>query len=312
MIWRIAILIIILGGLGFILGKTIDFKQLLTLLNNFPKPQFLLLCVISLLISGLKSARFFLLLKNNGIDISFKKTVKVYLAGQLTTPLPGGEILRSFLLKKELGTGIRDTSAAVITQAFLEFMSASLMVVAGSLLLNVQRTPAIISVLFTLLIGVLLTHPKLLRKVSKSLDKIKKFKSLTTHLIEAQKDLRENILTKTFLYVLAIAIIANVLGGLIIYFIAQNYHPLGLIESIFLYCMSVVVSSLSGIIPAGLGFTEGGMIGLLFLYKVPLAESVAIVVIFRVITLLFYVLVGLVASSIFYGRSMIMNGLRKE
>ncbi len=313
MIWRFVLFFIILALVLFTLIKAVDLSQLGELLIDFPRSSIAVLCFLSLLISFIKAWRFSFLLKNNQVKISFSQVLKVYFAGQATTPLPGGEALRSLLLKKEIGVRVSDTSAAVITQAFLEFSSAAILLVIGSFLLNLERVPAVIALFAVFLMGFFLTHPGALNKIVKFVNKVKRTKSFTDQIQEAQRDIRQNVFDKIFLRVLTLAILTNFLGGLMIYIIVIAYNlDLNFIQSTFVYCTSVVVSSLSGIIPAGFGFTEGGMIGVLLLSKVQLSEAIALVVIFRLINVIFYVLVGLIFLGLFYGHSFIRHGLEHK
>ncbi len=311
MYWRIIFLLVVSFLLILAVHKTVDWQQLWILLVEFPKLWIIALCALSLLISVLKSWRFHLMLKNNQIDLSFVQTLKVYLAGQTTTPLPGGEALRSVLLKKETGARISETSGAVITQAFLEFSSAALLVVIGSFVLNIEKIAAGIAIGSVLLVGFLLTHPKALQKLIKLSSRIKKLEKAAVHLLNIQKDIKKNVFAKVFIQALSIAICANFLGGLMIYIIAQQYQQnVELLPTIFVYCASIVFSSLSGVIPAGLGVTEGGMVGILLIMGIGFPQALAIVVIFRLITLLFYVLVGFITLLAFYGRSLLFQGLK--
>lgn len=313
MIWRLLVFLLVIFLLVVLVGKTVDLNQLKDLLIDFPKSTVVILCLLSLMVSVIKAWRFLFLLRNNHVNLSFAQVLKVYLAGQATTPLPGGEALRSLLLKKEIGARISDTSAAVITQSFLEFSSAAIMLVIGSFLLNIEKMPAVIALGAMFLMGFFLTHPAALNKLAKLINKIKRTKSFTDQLLEAQHDIRRNVFDRVFIKVLFLAIVTNLLGGLMIYLIGQEYNlNLDFMHSIFVYCMSVVVSSLSGIIPAGFGFTEGGMIGVLLLSRVALPEAIALVVIFRLINVIFYILVGLFFLALFYGHSFITQGLAHQ
>ncbi len=301
--------IIVVFGLGvlFFVLK-IDIQQLSAKISVFPKFILGVLALLSLAISFLKSWRFFLLLRKNKVAISFMATLKVYFAGQTTTPFPGGEMMRGFLIKKEAGVRMIDSSGAVITQAFLEFFSATILLVIGSFILGIELYAAL-TALGLICAGIyLITHQSLLRYIDRRLEKIKFLKKIIHSIFHAQQLIKENIFhpgslfpNRVFTQAFFLALASHFLGGLLFLLIAAEFHPtFTFIQAIYIYCASIVISSLSGFMPGGLGFTDGGVIGILLLFGVDLPTAAAMVVIFRFINLFFYLAVGVVSMTLFY------------
>lgn len=312
---RITISLLFLIALGLFVSKTIDLHKVAFQLSYFPKDIIILLCCISILISILKSWRFFILIKNNNIHPTFWQTLKVYIAGQATTPLPAGEAMRGILLKHEVGTSFTKTTGPVITQAFLELFSASLVVLLGSAILDIFRISAIVSFVLILFLTALLLNKKLLTTLLKLTRKIEAIYKKKKKLVSIQKAIQKNILSKekrfvntTFLITLGIGVCTNLLGGLMIFLIAYNLGvPLDMFRGIFLYACNVVIMAFAGIIPGGLGFTEGGMTGILLLYQVPITKAITIVLLFRLITLGFYILIGILFILAFYSKPLLID-----
>lgn len=302
----------------FFLSRAIKLQVLLDSLFLFPKIPLLFLCLLSIGISLLKAWRFQLLLHTNNIPINFWQTCKVYLAGQVTTPLPGGEAFRAVLLKNEVGAKIKDTSGAVVTQAFLEFISAAVLAVAGSFHFKLFRGSAVATAFLLVFMLVILLNESILSHIVSWLSKMKKLQRLGRNLLAMQKDIQRNILgdntwvpSQVFLKVLIIAVIAHLLGGIMIYIIAVNYHlRLNIFQSIFVYTSGIVITAIAGVVPGGLGFIEGGMVGLFVLLGIAFSNAITVVIMFRLITLVFYMLIGLVVYLVFY-RNIFVRKVKK-
>jgi uncharacterized protein (TIRG00374 family) len=74
-----------------------------------------------------------------------------------------------------------------------------------------------------------------------------------------------------------------------------------LLKGIFLFSASIALTALAPFSPGGLGVTEGGLASILYLLNVPLETALAIIFVFRMTTLAYSVLLGLVCLAVFYG-----------
>ncbi len=305
---RIILTLFLFLILIFVAARTIDLQKTYQLLLTFPKLQLLTLTVILMLISLIKAWRFQILLNQAGVKITFIQTTKVYLAGQATTSLPAGETIRGWLLKKEVGAKLSQVSGPVLTQAFFEFISASIIFLSLSMYFGVLRRPAVAALAVVIILVFILINEKLLNLILRKLERVSFIKKQAKALHLAQETIRNAFLkpgTKRlsldFLKVLSIGVLTNALGGLLVLLILNAFKlDFNLLKSVFVYSSSTVLSSVSGLIPAGLGVTEGGMTGVLYLTKVDTSTAFASVLIFRLITLVFYMLIGIFCLLIFY------------
>jgi glycosyltransferase 2 family protein len=309
----IAVLIVVV--IFYFLVTAVDMNTLIQLLRGFSWVKLIILCFLSVLISILKSWRFLLLLRHNDIKVDFWDNLKVYIASQTTSPLPGGESVRGVLINKETGTSILRISGSVITQAYLEFLSAAMIVIIGSLLLQSFRIPALITLISISLLTFFLMHkriPQVLKLISRY---FKRMSFLHEKIGLVQTGFKKNVVSKrkkrieaVFWWSLVIGILTNIIGGIIIYLITLEYQDgVSIMQSIFVYASSIVLQTLSIVSPGGIGVTEGGMVGVLLSFKVNLENSLAIVVIFRAVTLFFSVCLGLLFLSYFYGRRLLVK-----
>lgn len=300
----------VLTVLGFVLTKTVNISDLQGLIINFPKSWLGLFLGISILITLLKVWRFLILLKEGNIKISFWNTLKVFVASQAITPLPGGEAARGVLVHKETGDKAVKITGPVLVQAFLEVLGAATLAALGSIFYEALRTVSVVFFLTLLAFGTVILNRKLqiiLFKVLPEFSVIRyikqKMQALRTQIIDVVIDKGSGLPDKTIVKAFSLSLVTNILGGLLIYLIAYSYEsPLGILQSIFLYSASVVISGASTIAPGGLGFTEGGMAGLLIFFNQPWDKTLGIIVVFRAVTLAFAVFSGLIFLSVFYGK----------
>lgn len=304
--------------LGFFISRAIKIEDLQKIVWEFPKEQLILFIGLSIIISFLKAWRFLLLLHNSKIKISLWDTSKLYFASQTTTPLPGGEVLRGILVQHETEVPAIKTTGPIITQAFLEIGSAVILVLIGSFFLEEDLIiPAILTTLVLTAASFVILNNKIFEYIISHLPKqsdksrVKKLLyDLRTKLKVIQSGIETNVndphhsLIKTF----AVSIGIHLLGGLLIFAISKSFNAhIDFPTALLVYTAGIVIQGLSVIVPGGLGVTEGGMTGILLLANVELGKAVAIVVIFRIVTLFYNVMIGAVFFSLFYAKNILFR-----
>lgn len=314
--YRFLIFIIVGILILFALSHAVNINDLTREISRFPKERLIYLCILSIIISLLKSWRFFLLLRKNDINVGFWQVCKVYIAGQATSSIPGGEVFRTVILKKETGADTKETSGPVVMQALIVFLSSAIIAIVGSLIYGILLNIALIALVIVLLSIYLIWNQKILFKVFGKIGKVKKLKKPAQTLKAAHKGVRSNMLHKgsdhkpggIFILSIAIGIVSNIIGGLMIYIIVSAYSlPINFVQSIYIYAMSIIIGAVSGIVPGGIGLAEGGIAGVFVLMKVAFEEAFASVLIFRFINLVFYIFFGAVFLLLFYSKTLIFT-----
>src|ERR1041385_6454024 len=98
----------------YVVSKAIDMQKIQQIILSFPKDKLAILFTLSLLITSLKSLRFYILLQNSKIPISLFNSWRTTIAGGALTPLPGGEAIRGILLKKDVKVDTIQSSGPII------------------------------------------------------------------------------------------------------------------------------------------------------------------------------------------------------
>jgi uncharacterized protein (TIRG00374 family) len=306
----------------YIVSRAIRIDQLQTLVFSFPLQEMIFLLGLSTIIITLKSWRFLILCRNSDFKISFWDNFKVFTAGQAVSSLPGGEHVRSILLHHETGSTVKKAVSPVIAQSFFELISATILTLLGSFIFKVALIPMSIIFLFVSIFGLLLISRRFSNALLNRIPVLKWHKRVFFEPIGAkieiqkmQKNVRSHFFAssgylpdKVFTWGLLISLVAHLVGGAVVFFIARHYQvDINLMQAIFLYTSSIVISNVATFVPGGLGFTESGMTGILLLLKVSLAPAVAIVCIFRVVTLLWNIILGTVFLCLFYIKDLIFR-----
>ncbi len=315
MIYRVLLAISLLVLLIFIASRSIDLTSIPSLLWEFPHIVLGELIFISVLISLLKAWRFLILLRNTNFTISFWTTIKTFVAGQAITPLPGGEAIRGLLIRYETGQNILKTTGPIVTQAYLELTSAAIMAMFGALVFKTFRIPILIVLIVMILIALIITNGKIMKYLSHKFSKVKFVNSFLSKMQFAQIDIKANFYDhksglpdKVLVRTLGLSLFSQMLSGLLIYIIAHAYKvDLDILQSIFISSIGMVIQGIGSVVPGGLGITEGGMTGVLVLSDVGFSKALAIVLIFRVMTLLLNIILGLVFLVRYYARTLILS-----
>jgi len=310
---KILLTIILFVGIFVLLTKNIHPKDVTMVLKAFSWQFIMEAILIVIFLSLVKTFRFYLLAKKSNLGITFWQSIKIFFASQATTPLPGGEFFRGTLLKIETGKEALTISGPVVSQALIEIISAIAIVLIGSALYKMLVTASIVLLFIVIVTFIFLFKPKWLKKIFGFIKRIPWFKKPFENVFNMQKEVQKTLLTNnrpdsfTF-HVFGLGIMAHIIGGLFVFFIASAIGvSLSVLFSIFLYSATVVIQGVLGVIPGGVGVTEGGMLGLLKLWMVPVSKSVLLIILFRIGTLLFVVVLGIVFSIIFYGKYLFLR-----
>ena len=314
---RLLISLALLGTVFLFLAPHVRPDDIRQALASFSWSVLFSAFLLSLLVSFMKAARFHLLTHRIGLRISFFQSCKVFFSSQAATPLPGGETVRALLLKKEMHAHAIDAAGPVLTQAIIELIAAVAIVLAGSFFYPSVRWIAVLLLLLLVPLIVFMFYPIGAKYFLGWIMPWKRSHPWITKLLNMQDDIhtmmtpRHGTIPVFSISVIGLAFIADAIGALLILLLSNR---LGLavhfFDALYLYTTSVAISGLLWVIPGGLGVTEGGMLGLLHLMHAPVGKAISLVVIFRVATLLFPVVLGLVVLILFYGRSWLVDAHR--
>jgi uncharacterized protein (TIRG00374 family) len=270
--------------------------------------SFLLILSLSLINYGFRFIRWKYYLSVMGFNIPTNINLNIYLSGFAFTTTPGkaGELVRSFLLKRE---GI---SYPVSIAAFLSDRASDLISLLFLLLLTYTNGvnnyyALLVSIFFGVILFIsifLFARTNLIKfihkwAVSKKYVKLSKFTDFSSIILE-------NFRKCTSGYMLALSLVLGLFAwtaeGIGFYLIIHFTSDIGpdLFQAIFIYTLATLIGAIS-LLPAGIGTTEAVLFSSLVYFDVGYSESVSITILARVVTLWFGVAVGLM-SMLFHGK----------
>jgi uncharacterized protein (TIRG00374 family) len=236
------------------------------------------------------------MLKNLGIEISFKDNFMVYLAGlsMMLTPAGSGSLIKSFLFKKIHNFDYSKTIAVGIQEKFYDILGP--IIVLSFLLLFIDFDEIKIIVLILLILLLFFIFPKSKKIISFLISFLKKFKSLekTNLSIDQFYNYYSLLINKKNLsHFIPLSIFATLVDGVALYF---AFLSLGIDLNYFESITSVYLPNIVGLItfiPGGVGVTEAGMLSILIGLGIPIASASAAVLFVRLTGIWFYVLLGI-------------------
>lgn len=248
----------------------------------------------------IKVVRWHIFLKSIDDKIPFKKNFQYYLAGFAFALTPGrmGEILRSPYIKRDYGIPISKTSAIVFIERFYDLLGITIILSIGLTFIDFDKTILLIPVSIIIFIIILLTNKKYLLKLLNRMTKMKRFKNIDSNFEELYNTSVSLMKTKFFLIGISVSIITYSLYSFAVYSLILGLGGDIKLEEIFvIFTISMFISAIS-LIPAGIGVFEGGMVGLLLLYQIPLDIAVSTNLLIRLIGIGLISTIGIISLKI--------------
>lgn len=229
------------------------------------------------------------------IVLPIRVSLLVFLSGLVMSVTPGkfGEVLKSYLLKRANGTAIRRSAPIVLAERFTDFIALILLSSAGTFAFAYGGRLFAISVLLIVGVLVLVSSKTGSARVLRTLRKVPLFSGMARALEEAYRSIFQLLHWNLLLPTTLISVVAWFWECLGFYLILHAFDTsLPLFDAAFVYAFSTIAGAVT-MLPGGLGATEAGMAGLLVGFHTPKPDAVASVLVVRVCTLWFAVLVGL-------------------
>lgn len=263
-----------------------------------------------LAISAIKAARFFVILRAGNIRVPFLKTAMVFISSQAFTPLPGGEIGRAILFENKLHLTVEQVATPVYLQAVIEIWAAVCLAFVSIFFIKTSfgtwLTIGLLLLLVVLTVSILI--PK---KLNHLLHFFKRngLKYAWVDTLSNILDTSEQFVVKKngglrwglWFSLLALGAASHgVAGGLLWYIARLQGVDLSFFQSIFAAVIAVLIQGIFGIIPGGLGVTEGGLLGVLSSFGVQWNRAVIITLLYRILTLPLLIIIALLFLSFIY------------
>ncbi len=295
----------------FALGLYADVRDVLLVMRTFPwhlLPVILLLTCMNYLLRFAKW-HFYLGIIRSRVPVT--ASLLIFLSGFAMALTPGkvGELLKSYLLRREVGTPMARSAPIMLAERLTDGIALLLLGSVGLLRYGKGWEGLAIICAGAIAVVVLIQSRRLSLVSIAALERVPMLKRFAPHIRTAYESSYELFRIRPLLAAIGLGLLSwsgecvafyVVLQGLDVP--AQNNFLL-LINAAFILASSTLVGSAS-LLPGGLGIADGGITGLLqALLHTPRDVSVAATLLIRFCTLWFGVAIGLVALSLEERRS---------
>lgn len=284
----------------------IDFTLLSEKITNF-KTEFLPLILIIIPCSWLfLFLRWNLLLQNSKVSLPIKENLKIYFAGfaLAITPAKFGELIKSHLMKKKFDVPHKTTSSLVVIERLYDLTGAVAVSFIGIWFIGIGGYIIIIFSIIVVFAFLAISSRRIFDFFIRIIGKIKFVQKFVQPLTESYEIIRISsrgkIVFTATLCTVAYWLLESV--GVYYVFLALGINQIEYPTVIATYASSLILGAAS-FIPGGIGVAEGSLVGLLSYQGLEISEVFVLVILIRIFTLWYSVIVGLIALKISGGFS---------
>jgi len=278
-----------------------DLSLIISKISNF-KLEYLPLILIIIPCGWLfLFLRWNLLLRNSNVQIPLKENFKIYFAGfaLAVTPAKFGELIKSQILKTKFNIPYRTTSSLVLVERLYDLAGAIAVSVIGIWLIGVGGYIILGALIVLIALFIMISSRKIFDSTLNLVGRIKFAQKFTQPLSESYEIVRASTRGKIFLTSVLTTSIYWLLESLGVYYVlvAFDINTINYLHLVAIYASSLILGAAS-FIPGGLGVVEGSLVGLLNFQGVELSQAFVLVVLIRIFTLWYSVIVGFISLKL--------------
>jgi len=278
-----------------------DLSLIISKISNF-KLEYLPLILIIIPCGWLfLFLRWNLLLRNSNVQIPLKENFKIYFAGfaLAVTPAKFGELIKSQILKTKFNIPYRTTSSLVLVERLYDLAGAIAVSVIGIWLIGVGGYIILGALIVLIALFIMISSRKIFDSTLNLVGRIKFAQKFTQPLSESYEIVRASTRGKIFLTSVLTTSIYWLLESLGVYYVlvAFDINTINYFHLVAIYTSSLILGAAS-FIPGGLGVVEGSLVGLLNFQGVELSQAFVLVVLIRIFTLWYSVIVGFISLKL--------------
>ena len=250
--------------------------------------------------------RWHLLLKNSNITVPKKENFKIYMAGFAMSVTPGkvGELIKSQFLKSKYGISRKNTLPIILSEYFYNIIGVLAVSILGvyyfefSLYVIILTSGMIITAL------TIISSETFFKKFVNLISKRNFLKKYVSSLSDSHIILKKSTRGKIFIISSALTVAFWLTEALIVYFVFLSFNILNFefFKIVAIYTTSLILGIVS-FLPMGVGVVEGSLAGFLSYEGVDISIALTLVILIRIFTRWYGVIVGLVFMKLIGGFS---------
>lgn len=244
----------------------------------------------------LRVLRWNYFLKRITNKIPFIRSSLYFLSGFafMLSPARAGEVLRSPLIKRDYGIPISKTVPIVLVERFYDLLAVTIIIAVGLMFTDIEKTIILIPVTFVVFILLLIRSKNNIKKIFTKLEKINILKKIIPNIDDSFEVTYSLLRPKYFTAGICVS-----LGLALLEVIGVYLFVLGLSGRIDFQDLVVIFHTANfaaaiSMMPAGIGVLEGGLIGMLVLYKMEYEIAFAVTILIRIVSTGMFTIIGLI------------------
>lgn len=259
--------------------------------------KYLLGGIVLWLISGsLRVLRWHFFLKSITNRIPFIRSSLYFLSGFafILSPARACEILRSPFIKRDYNISVSKTAPIVLVERFYDLLGGTIIISIGLVFVDFDKSIIILPIGFLAVILFIMRSKIIFNKLFLRLSKIKFISKLSPNVEESFEVITTLMKPKYFLVGTLLPIIFSMLEVAGVYlFILGLSETINFNDLLVIYQATNIAAGLS-MIPGGVGILEGGMVGLLVLYKIKYEVALSVTLLTRLVSTGMFSIIGII------------------
>lgn len=271
-----------------------DYETVTAALKRFPLGTLAVVMVIVVLGWVIRGWRFHYYLRETGSPVPFLYSICVFLAGFALTGTPGkmGEAVKAVFLKDDYGISATRVVGILLVERLMDLFGVLLLGSFSILLFSRSQGAFLLCAVLVVAGGVFLCLESVYRPILQWTGRISLFSWVSEKALGILLSGKELMTVRIFVVGLLMSTVAWGLESFSLYLILEGLDlPSTLLQANFVYCFSTIVGALS-MLPGGIGGMEAGMVGLLAAMGISYSGGLPAVILIRVCTLWFAIVVG--------------------
>ena len=242
-------------------------------------------------------ARWHLLLKNSNISIPIKSSFLVYMSGFALSLIPGevGDLVKVQILKNRFNVSRSQTGGIIFSEWFYTAIGLVSLTLTGVVFFELG---GVIGIIFSIILISLITiikSKKIFLKFSKLISKIKYLSNFTKNIEESYDVIQESTKIKIAIISILLSISFWVLETITVYFVMSRFgiNGIEIFEIMSIYTTAIILGFIS-FLPFGTGVVEISLASFLNQKGVELSTGLTVIIIIRLLTRWYPVIVGFI------------------
>lgn len=244
----------------------------------------------------LRVFRWHFFLKRITSLIPFRQSILYFLSGYafILSPARVGEIIRSPFIKRDYGISISKTAPIVLVERFYDLLAVTVIISVGLIFSDFEKTIIILPVAFVVLMLLIIRSKSTFSKILRKLSRMKLVSMMVPNIEESFEVIFSLIRIKYFLSGTITSITIGILEAASVYFLILGLNGGIDFNNLIVIFHASNFAAAASMIPGGIGIMEGGLVGLLVIYKVNYETALAVVVLVRLISTGMFSAIGII------------------